>query len=250
MVYDGIMTDGDVMDRGGGVAVWRQIAERLRTEIALQVWKTDEKLPSEAELAARFAVNRHTVRRALAALALEGVLRPDKGRGTFVAERPISYPISHRTRFSEIVSAQAREPGGRLISHGLEPADRFVAGKLGLAEGTEMVRVETARYADGVPISVGTNWYPAARVPGFVDAFQRTGSITRALAADGIADYTRRETTISADLAGPADAGILEVAVGDPLLVVDSVNDDAAGVPFNVARARFVAARVQLRVET
>ena len=91
------MTRQETIERGAGVAVWRQIAERLRTEISLDVWKTHDRLPSEAELADRFGVNRHTVRRAVASLAVEGILRANQGRGTFVAQKPISYPISART---------------------------------------------------------------------------------------------------------------------------------------------------------
>lgn len=244
------MTDQETIERGAGVAIWRQIAERLRTEIALNVWATDERLPSEAQLADRFGVNRHTVRRAVACLADEGILQANQGRGTFVVQKPISYPISARTRFSEILSAQAREPGGKLLAHAVEPADEMLAATLKVDLGTPMLRIESIRFADNVPVSTGTNWYVADRFPTLVDVFERTGSITDALRENGLTDYTRRETVISAENAGPMDAERLEISVGAALLTIEAINDDLSKTPFNLTFSRMVASRVQLKIDS
>src|SRR3546814_18214382 len=72
--------------RAGG-ALWRQIAETVEKDIRGQVYEPGQRLPTEAELAERFSVNRHTVRRGIAFLEQEGVLRVEQGRGTFVQER-------------------------------------------------------------------------------------------------------------------------------------------------------------------
>lgn len=244
------MTDQETIERGAGVAIWRQIAERLRTEISLNVWATEERLPSEAQLADRFGVNRHTVRRAVACLADEGILRANQGRGTFVAQIPISYPISARTRFSEILSAQAREPGGKLLSHTVEPADEMLATTLKVDLGTPMLRIESIRYADKIPVSTGTNWYVANRFPTLVEIFEQTGSITDALRENGLTDYTRRETVISAENAGPMDAERLEISVGAALLTIEAINDDLSKTPFNLTFSRMVASRVQLKIDS
>lgn len=248
--YDGRMTRSETLERGGGVAIWRQIAERLRTEISLDIWKTDERLPSEADLAVRFGVNRHTVRRAVAALAEDGILKANQGRGTFVAQKPIRYPIAARTRFSEIVSSQDREPGGELIAHAIEPADDALATRLDVAPGSGLLRLETVRFADGIPIGAGINWYPADRFPTLVDAFARSGSITAALRENGLDDYRRTQTLVSADVADPQDCALLDIAAGDPILVIESVNEDLEGRIFNVSRSRMAAARVQLSIDS
>ena len=64
-------------------------------------------LPAESALAARFGVNRHTVRRALGVLAEGGLVRTTQGRGSFVEQGPIAYPIGPRTR-STVAGAQPR----------------------------------------------------------------------------------------------------------------------------------------------
>ena len=78
-------TPGTLLERGAGVAVWRQIEQILAAEIAASGFGEEGRLPSEGELAKRFDVNRHTVRRAMLGLAALGLVSVEQGRGTFVA---------------------------------------------------------------------------------------------------------------------------------------------------------------------
>ena len=91
-----------------GVTLWRRIADDLERAITAGEIAPGEKLPGETEIAARFAVNRHTVRRAIAELAGRGLVRAARGSGTFVEGGRLAYPISARTRFSEIVGTAGR----------------------------------------------------------------------------------------------------------------------------------------------
>lgn len=111
------------LQRGGGLAAWRQIADALAGEIRSGALAAGAQLPAESALAARFGVNRHTVRRALGVLAEGGLVRTTQGRGSFVEQGPIAYPIGPRTRFSEIVSRTGREAWGDLIAAATVPAD-------------------------------------------------------------------------------------------------------------------------------
>jgi GntR family transcriptional regulator, phosphonate transport system regulatory protein len=243
------MTDETTALRGDGVALWRRIGDVLRREIAEGTHRTGQRIPSEAALAGRFGVNRHTVRQAVAALAQDGLVRTEQGRGTVVTAKPIDYPIGPRTRFSEIVSKQARAPSGRLISATEAEADVEVAAALGLSRGDRVLRLETLSAADGVPLNVATSWFPAERLPGFVAHYAETGSITKALDRCGIADYHRRETRVTARIADPEDALALKIEHGSPLIATESVNTDPDGRPIQYSLARFAADRVQIVVE-
>jgi GntR family transcriptional regulator, phosphonate transport system regulatory protein len=241
---------GDAVERAGGVALWRQIAERLKADIRAGVWEQGTRLPAEAALAERFGVNRHTIRRAVAELASKGLLAARQGRGTFVESVPISYPIASRTRFSEIISKQARAPGGRLIASSREVAAPWLVEKLKLAAGEAVHRIETLHVADGVPISLATSWFPAGRFPDLVTQYAESGSITKALAAHGLDDYERHRTDISARLAEPEEARLLGLAPNAAVLVTDVINVDADGAPIQVSQTRFAAERIQLTVES
>ena len=93
---------GGASPRQSGMTLWRHIAETLRQEIGGPDYPPGARLPTEAELSARFAVNRHTVRRALEELSRGGLIRVEQGRGTFVAEDVLDYTVGTRTRLSLI----------------------------------------------------------------------------------------------------------------------------------------------------
>ncbi|WP_267358257.1 MULTISPECIES: phosphonate metabolism transcriptional regulator PhnF [unclassified Methylobacterium] len=232
--------------RGEGLTAWRQIADTLTADIAAGRYAPGQQLPTEAALAARFAVNRHTVRRALAALAEGGLVRASQGRGTFVEEPPLAYPIGPRTRFSEIVAEAGREAWGDLIASATVAAAPEPAAALAIAPGAPVLELLTVHRADDAPLSTSLTWVPLPRFAGFAEAYAERGSITRALAACGVHDYTRLSTRVRARLAEAQEAARLDIAPGRVVLVVSSVNIDPAGVPIQANRTLFAADRVEL----
>ncbi|MEL6744693.1 MAG: GntR family transcriptional regulator, partial [Pseudomonadota bacterium] len=110
------------LQRGGGLALWRQIADRLRERIVDGSYAVGSKIPNEIDLADQMAVHRHTVRKAISELREDGLLEARRGEGTFVARDPLPYPVATHTRFHEIVSGEGRVPHGELVEHGLLPA--------------------------------------------------------------------------------------------------------------------------------
>lgn len=238
-----------VMERGSGVALWRQIADRIRQGIAEGVFPEGGKLPPEVALAERFGVNRHTVRGAISALAQEGVLRAEQGRGTFVERAPrISYALGRRTRFSANLEGQAREARGRLLAHATIPADARVAAALDLAPGAAILRLDLLGEADGRPISRSTHWFDAARFPRMAEIYAATGSITAAFAGHGLGDYLRRSTTVSARHADAASLADLALSPGAIVLTTLAINEDPDGRPVQFSETLFAADRVELVV--
>lgn len=233
----------------GGIALWRSVADEIERLIARGDFASGARLPGEIEIAGRFGVNRHTVRRAIADLADRGLVRPERGSGTYVETPRIPYPIRSRTRFSEIVGGVGREAGGRLIESGEQPADRNIARRLGIEAGAPVVRLELLRHADKTPLCVGTSWLAVHRFPELAKVYAAKRSMTRTLAHFGIGDFRRVSTRVAAALADLSDALRLELRPGSPLLVVDSVDADERGRPLLTTRARFAAERVELLIE-
>jgi GntR family phosphonate transport system transcriptional regulator len=235
------------LQRRVGVSLWRQIADQIRLEISGA--QGEVQLPSETVLAAQFGVNRHTVRSAIAALISEGVLRAEQGRGTFVTGRErLRYPIGKRTRFSSGLAGQAREIRTSLLSHLVEPASPVVSAGLGLAEGTEVLRLEILGTADAIPLSRATAWLDARRFEKLPGKFLQSGSITRALEALGVRDYVRGSTVIEAVHASEEDRQALGLSPGAIAIVTRSVDVDGEGKAVQYSRTRFAADRVELSV--
>ncbi|APH70517.1 phosphonate metabolism transcriptional regulator PhnF [Aquibium oceanicum] len=237
------------MERKTGIALWRQVADRIRQGIGAGDYEGDGRLPPETVLAERFGINRHTVRSAIAALVQEGVLRAEQGRGTFIQRRRrFTYPISARTRFSEGLRDQARDRRGHLLAHAREEADQRIADALGIAPGSPVIRLETLSEADGRPVSRATSWFEAERFSGIADAFAASGSVTLALRDHGVDDYFRKSTVVSARHAEGADLADLKLAPGAIVLVAVALNVDTQGRPVQFSETRFAADRVELSV--
>jgi GntR family phosphonate transport system transcriptional regulator len=232
-----------------GVALWRLVADGIERGIADGRFAAGEKLPGEMEIAETYRVNRHTVRRALAALAERGLVRAERGSGTYVEAQRIAYPLRSRTRFSEIVGAGGREPRGQFIDTSEDVASRELARELGLKSGAPLIRIESVRLADRAPICVSTSWLSAERFPGAGDVFASVRSMTKLLEHFGVRDYRRGSTRITAGIVDATDAARLDLALGRPILVVDSTDVDPEGRPLVTKRSRFAAERVEFLVE-
>jgi GntR family phosphonate transport system transcriptional regulator len=215
------------VQRQSGVALWRQIADRIRASIAGGEYDETGRVPPEMVLASQFGVNRHTVRSALAALAQEGIVKAVQGIGTMIERKErLNFPISRRTRFNEGIGAQARETEGILLTSAEEPASEDLAHRLRLAIGAPLIRLETLRKADGRGVSRAT-------------AFRSLG----------VSDYVRVTTEITASHADGEDMQDLGLSAGAIVLVTHSVNADPDGVPVQYAVSRFPADRVQFTIE-
>jgi GntR family phosphonate transport system transcriptional regulator len=238
------------VQRQTGVALWRQIADRIRQAISAGAYDETGMVPPETVLALQFGVNRHTVRSALAALAQEGIVRAVQGRGTLIERKErLNFPITKRTRFTAGIGEQAREMRGLLLAHAEERADADIARWLKLRPHAPVIRMETVRKADGRPVSCATTWFPAERFAGMPAAYEKTESITRAFAELGLSDYVRATTEITATHADAGDIAALELTPGAIVLITKAMNTDLDGVPVQYSISRFSADRVQFTIE-
>lgn len=238
------------LNRTSGIALWRQIQDDIERRIAEGLVKPGDRLPTEHAFARQFGVNRHTVRQAIGALVDRGLLRVEQGRGTFVREPVIDYPLSTRTRFSEIIHGHNRRPAGFLLSQDECQAEPEVTAALALGPGAKVIRLEIAGEVDGQRVYVSTAHYPRARCKGIGDLFAEVGSTTAALQRLGIQDYRRRTTRISARMPSTADAAVLRQARNRPVLVSEAINVDPAGTPIEYRITRFASDWVQFVVDS
>jgi GntR family phosphonate transport system transcriptional regulator len=237
------------LQRGAGLTAWRQIADSVEAAIREGAFSPGERLPSEVQFAERFGVNRHTVRRALAALAERGLVRATHGGGTYVEAKPLPYPIGLKTRFSEAMARAGREARGELIRSSETTADAEIAEALGVKVGAPVLQLVTLNRADEVPISMAQTWLPLPRFEGLDATYRQTGSLTRSYARHAVSDYSRLSTRISARTASADEALHLDLAAGRVVLVIDSINVDQYGWRIQATRSLFAADRVDLVIE-
>ena len=228
------------------VFLWRRLAERIRADIEAGDYPPGARLPTEKALTEAFAVNRHTVRRAMRALADEGLVRVERGRGTFVADTVIEYLVARRTRFAENVIGADHDPSSELVQTARLAASPAAARELGIAAGDEVILIETLGMADGRPISLAAHYFAAARLPDIDRHYRATGSITRALFQLGVTDYFRESTSVTTRLPDHWEAHHLRQPTSQPILVGESLNVDVQGRVIEYAEARYAGQRTRI----
>lgn len=244
-----VVTPLEPVLRQDGIALWRQIATRLQHDIGAGTYPPGGRLPTEAELSARFHVNRHTVRRALEELSRGGLVRVEQGRGSFVAEDVLEYAVEARTRFSEWIRRHNMEPSGRLLLLKETAASSQIASGLGIRSGSRVVLLERLGFADDRPVSLSQHYFPTARLRGILDALRSSPTITEALKSVGVTDYLRQITRVTARLPKAEEAELLRMPRNRPLLVTENVNVDRAGMVVEFGLSRYPTPRVQIVFE-
>ena len=227
-------------------SIWASIATTLSGEIAAGHYGPGDKLPTEAALAQRFGVNRHTVRHALADLAASGAVHARRGAGVFVAQQATDYPLGRRVRFQQNVLASGRTPSREILRLETRPCNVQEAEALGVQTGSAVHVVEGLSFADAAVLAMFSSVFPAARFPDFLMQMRQAESVSAALAANGVADYTRQATKITAIAADALLALHLRLPQGAPVLRTIAVNIDAQGSPVEFGTTWFAGDRVTM----
>lgn len=234
--------------RRSGTTVWRQIADTLSSEIRDRAYAATGRLPGEVELSARFGVNRHTLRQAVAALQSEGLVRIEPGRGIFVQHELLDYALSLRTRFSENLMRQGLIPSKQLLTAREIPAPTQALHQLGLDKGSMVLMVETLDEANDAPIGVATAYYPALRFAGLKEMLATGSRHSDILKHFGVQDYVRARSRITTQMPSDEIAKLLKQPANRPLLCVESTDVDMQGTPIKYGETLFCGDRVQLVV--
>jgi GntR family phosphonate transport system transcriptional regulator len=226
--------------------IWLAIANTLRSDIADGIYGPNDKLPTEATLATKFAVNRHTVRHALKALADEGLTYARRGAGVFVAMVPTDYPIGRRVRFSQNLKAAGRTPAKDILLLETRSASATEREVLKLNEDAQVHIYEGLSLADGTPIGLFRSVFPAAPFPNLLTDLREFQSVSTALKIAGVEDFTRASTRVNAKLASATQALHLRVSEHAPILRTTAINVDPSGTPVEFGRTWFAGDLVTL----
>ena len=235
------------LQRNSGEAIYSQIAKMLKEEIS-SFLSPGECLPSENDLAERFGVNRHTIRRAIEDLINAGLLERRHGKGTFVLDGPSDYVLGSGTRFTETFESLGKTASCRILRKLVIPARGGVATRLRLSENDSVIWIESLRQADDQPICVISHFLPQQTFPELLNEYLG-GSLHEHLAARYGLKLRRIESLVSGVLPQGDDASLLGMPQNQPVLRVKSVNvGERDGTPLEYALTRFRADRIQLRI--
>lgn len=245
-----VQLPGSRIDRSSPIPFYFQLKKVLAEEIAAGRWAVGERLPSEPAICRHFDVSRTTVRQALAELESEGMIRREKGRGTFVAQpRGSAWLLQSSHGFFEEAVKAGRTVTSRVLRRAEGPLPTWACDALNLPADSEGVTLERLRWLDDRLVMYVINHLPARLAETVLSADLENGSLYRTLEErEGLTVFGGRRL-VEAVTALEDLASLLEVEPGSPLLFVESVSWDRDLRPFECYRAWHRRDRTKVEVQ-
>jgi GntR family transcriptional regulator len=229
-----------------------QLQELLKEKIEAGTWSAGEVIPSEPDLCESYQVSRTVVRQALSVLEQDGQLRRVRGRGTFVSAPKIEQRVGGVSRLlaAPVVGQQVR-----VLDHRTERAPERVSEQLGLAAGSDIVRVMSLLSVADAPVALFDSFFPVADGELVVRALDATEESVSGRPATVAIDLTRTTVAIETSFCSSWEADQLDIPVRGAVFVtlctefVQGTVDGVGSRPFEVVRGVYRVDRVRLHFD-
>ncbi|HZX04750.1 GntR family transcriptional regulator [Kribbella sp.] len=218
------------------------VCDLLRNELLSGDW-AEEPLPAEDALIRKYGVSRGIIRDALAILAEQGLVERVRGAGTFaLAPSALQHEIDVSRDLAQEMNTNGTRVAIRTTYAALHPAPSFIAERLEITAGAEVVILESVTSLDGFPLSIRSAFMPGDPFAGLLDG---PASTLNRSPYELIADVLREpvgdtELQVGCSGADPISAGFLQVEAGFALLDSSRIIRALDGRPleYSVSHAR------------
>jgi GntR family transcriptional regulator len=245
------LRDDFSIEKNSPVPYYHQLKLYLKREIETGNWSPEQKLPSEAEFCTRFNISRTVVRQTIKELQNEGYLSTEKGKGTFIA-RPkiIEGFVQSLTGFYGEMVKRGYKVTTHILQQELTPASRTVAEALEVELHTSVIMLSRLRMLNNEPSVYVTTFIPQDLCPGLLEADLENKSLYDFLehCGCGLMIY-KGKRYIGVRLANEYEASLLQMAIGDPLIELDSVTYLKNGRPLEYFHALHRGDRTRFEVD-
>lgn len=157
-----------------------QLRERIADLIREQALRPGDKLPTEAQLTARFKISRPALREALKLLEQDGLIYVEHGRGRFVSAISaiqIDRPITVFESVTEMTGHYGYNTVNKVLSISEEAPDPALAKQLHLDEGARVIRLERLRLEHDDPIMYCVDYVPRSIITARLYDIDWSGSL-------------------------------------------------------------------------
>jgi GntR family transcriptional regulator len=220
--------------------LYEQIKVMILASLQAAEWLPGAAIPSEMELAARYAVSQGTVRKAIDELAAQNLLVRRQGKGTFVATHQED---DWQYRFLRLApdSGEKFHLTNQFLACLKTKASAYIANLLKLKAGDPIIHIDRVQSFAGKPIVFEEIWLPGGRFKGLdVDALNAWNGPVYAFYESHYATHmVRAEEKIKAVAANELLAGHLHLPIGAPLLSVERISFTYGNKPVEIRHARY-----------
>ncbi|MGD8523280.1 MAG: GntR family transcriptional regulator [Desulfobacterales bacterium] len=240
-----------IVDESNPIPKYLQISAWLKELIQTGRYKAGEKLPSEVKLSKMCGVNRNTLRQAISELTAIGLLRKEKGTGTFVTA-PAPAELRHKLERIESTTELMRDSGiaqqTKILAKTVEHASEQIARALFLGANNKVVVVRRVRAGDGIPYIYEESYLPYDLFKDILN-MDLTGSMYEIISEQFNIVLARCKQTISAVNLDANIAKILELPANTAGIFMESLTFDENSIPVEVLYSYHRGDKYKLEIE-
>ena len=226
------------IDRNSFIPFYIQVIDSLTEYIEINKLPPGHQLPGETDLCEAFNVSRTVIRQALQELEYQGLILREKGRGTFVASPKIHEGLFQElTGFYQDMVAKGHQPRSDVLKQEKVSANKKVAAYLNLEPGDSVIQIDRLRYVNHEPIVLVTTYLPYEICPDLLNVDLTNQSLYAYLESEHGLFVARGRRFLEAVNANQLEAEKLEIDIGSPLLLLNSVSYLADGTAMEYFRA-------------
>lgn len=198
-----------------------------------------DKIMSAADFAAEFGVSRMTVEQAMRLLENDGVIKRERGRGTYYVDEREPRTEAPITGLLESVFQVRPDATIRELSSSLAKSPGRVSQKLQLPQGSDVVELRRLGVIADEPIVILTIWLlPEVGERFLTRAYDMKSTIMAELEGEGV-KLGKITQLVRATLADPSFAFDLGIRAGEAVLEATRVFHDAQGMPIAYSEAHY-----------
>ena len=233
------------------IPYYAQLRDALEEQIRNGNWKPGDRLPGETELCQMFEISRTVVRQALNEMSYAGLIHREKGRGTFVSEPKISSRslIQSLDGFYQDMAEKGFSPITHVLEQGIVPSNSKVAGYLKIEPMSPVIKILRLRFIEDDPIVLVTSYLPYELCREVVNADLTRQSLYAFLESQCGLTIGRGRRGIDAVSANENEAELLNIELGSPLLLIDSISFLNDGTPVEYFHGLFRSDRLHFEAE-
>jgi len=240
-----------IVDATNPIPKYLQISAWLRELIQNGRYQPGEKLPSEVALSQVCGVNRNTLRQAISELAAIGLLRKEKGTGTFVAARApveLRHKLERILSFTDLMRDSGVEEKTIILSKRIETADKDIAKALFLGSSKKVIVVRRVRAGDGIPLIYEESYLPRDIFDG-IQEMNLSGSMYKIMTERFKVSLARSKQTISGVNLDRNIASILELPKNAAGIFIESLTFDENSIPIELLYSYHRGDKYKLEIE-
>jgi GntR family transcriptional regulator len=242
---------GEMMaiNRDAPIPLHHQVRNYLLGCIERGELQPGQQLLQEREYAARFGISLAPIRQAMLDLVKEGYLYRVPGKGTFVREQKVEEKISILSSFSESMRAKGLTSVLHVTDQHVGIAPSAIKAMLE-ARDQQVFALQRVALIEGKAVALLSSYLPARLVPGLEALEFEDRSLYRTLEERYGIVLGRAESSIEVVRCRSAQASVLGIAPGTPMLQVEGKTYDVAGQFVEFSQVLYRADRFRFTIES